>query len=177
MTLALIQLAILTNVIGALLGTAFTTYAEIYYTIAASDGRIDHHERKYLRHLFRGLRFGMTLVLLSGIALIVLEYLVPSGQQAVLASPFWMLETLIFLVLILGRQLSEKRVTWWLGSAGVLSAWWMILLIDFGVFNQFGYLILVSLYVLTTLVVAGILGYIRMWLWHPTPIEDKDTNA
>ena len=39
-----------------------TTFAEVFYTKASSDDTIDRHERKYLRRLFRGLKFGMVLV-------------------------------------------------------------------------------------------------------------------
>ena len=139
MTSALIPYVAALHTLGALIGVGTVTFAEIFYTKAAADGVIDHHERKYLRHLFHGLTFGMTLVLLAGIALIVLEYLVPDAPQDVLAVPFWALQTLTVFVIILAARLSKGHAQWWFASAGILTGWWMILLIDLGYLNAFGY--------------------------------------
>ena len=173
MSLALIPILAALNTFGALVGTGFTTFAEVFYTHAVSDGEIDHHERKYLRRLFKGFTFGITLVLLSNLALIVLEYLVPDAPQAVLAAPFWALQTLTLLIIATGWLLSKRRISWWLGSAAVLTAWWMMLLIDLGFFNTSSYLVLVFDYILVTALVAGLLSYARMHMrkLEPLPLE------
>ena len=173
MDLALIPILAALNTFGALVGTGMTTFAEIFYTHAVSDGEIDHNERKYLRRLFKGFTFGITLVLLSNIALIVLEYLVPDASQAVFAAPFWALQTLALLIIITGWLLSKRRIAWWLGSAMVLTAWWVMLLIDLGFFNTTGFLVLAFDYILVTALVAGILGFARMHMrkLEPLPLE------
>jgi hypothetical protein len=162
----LIEAVFLLHLIGAMIGAASVTYAEFFYTLAAADGIIDHHERKYLRHIYHGLTYGMVLVVLSGIALIVLEYLVPNAPQDVLAAPFWMIETLTLLVILFAEGLTHKKIGWWLASAAILTGWWMILLLDLGLLNSFGYLKLLVAYVLATFVVAGILGLIRTLSGH-----------
>ena len=162
MTESLIPFIAGLHTLGALIGVGFVTYAEVFYTKAASDGVIDHHERKYLRHLFQGLQFGMLLVLFSGIALIVLEYLVPDAQQEVLAAPFWALQTLTVFVIFQAYRLNEKKASWWFASAAILTGWWTILSIDLGYFNQFGYITILITYLLMTFIVAGVLGYFRV---------------
>jgi hypothetical protein len=163
MTFELISIFSALNALGAIIGTAFVTWGEIFYTRAAADERIDHHERKYLRHLFRSMKFGMLLVLISSVALVVLEYLVPTAPETVLTSPFWALQTFVWLILILGWLLSKDRVAWWFGSAAILVAWWMIVLIDFGFLDSYTYLVLIAAYVVVTFVLAGLLGYVRIW--------------
>lgn len=162
MTSALLPFVAMLHTLGALIGAGFVTFAEVFYTQAASDGKIDHHERKYLRHLFHGLKFGMILVILSAMALIVLEYLVPDAPQDVLAAPFWFLQTLTLLVLTFGWMLSKDRAAWWFSSAAILVAWWMMLAIDLGYLNSFGYIMLVMMYLLATFIVAGVLHYVRV---------------
>jgi hypothetical protein len=152
------------HTLGAIIGTGYTTYAEIFYTRAAADDRIDHHERKYLRHLFRGLKFGMVLVLISGVVLIVLEYLVPNAPEDVLASPFWALQTFTYLIIALAWMLSKKKMSWWFSSAAILVGWWMILLIDFGVLNAYNYIQILLAYIFVSFIVAGLLGYVRVWM-------------
>jgi hypothetical protein len=168
----LIQYVFFLNVIGAMIGAGFVTFAEFFYTLAASDGVIDHHERKYLRHLYHGLTYGMVLVLLSGTLLVVLEYLVPNAPQNVLAAPFWMLETLILLVILFADGLSKEKIGWWLASPAILVGWWMILLLDLGFFNSFGYIVLLFFYVLAAGIGALILGYLRVLMRpHTMPFE------
>ena len=162
MTESAISIAIGLHSLGALIGVGYATYAEFFYTKAAADGIIDHHERKYLRHIYRGLTYGMTSVLLSGIALIVLEYLVPDASQDVLAAPFWALQTLTIFVLLQAHRLSQKSIPWWFASATILAGWWMILFIDLGYLNQFGYVTILLEYVLAVFLAAGILGYLRV---------------
>ncbi|MBA3789110.1 hypothetical protein H0X32_01790 [Patescibacteria group bacterium] len=150
------------HTLGALIGTGSITFAEVFYTKAAADGRIDHHERKYLRRMLRGLTLGILLIIISGSALMVLEYLVPNASQAVLTAPFWALQTLTLLIIIFANLLSKDFVAWWFGSVAILVAWWMILLIDLGFLNSYGYLVLLVAYLFMTFVVAGMLGYLRV---------------
>jgi hypothetical protein len=161
---ALIPFAAVLHVIGAMIGAGTTTFAELFYTKAASDGIIDHHERKYLRRVYHGLRIGMTTVLLSGFALIVLEYLVPNAPQQVLFAPFWAIQTLTLIVLVLGELLSRREVPWWFASAALLAGWWMILLLDVNFFSSVSYLTLLMLYVIVSFVLGALLSYLRLLL-------------
>jgi hypothetical protein len=166
MTSELLSFFLELHTLGAIICAGYVAFAEFFYTKAASDGIIDHHERKYLRHLFSGLRFGMSIVLVSSIALIVLEYLLPDSPQDVLSAPFWALQTLTLLVLFFAWLLSRKNAEWWFVSAAILTGWWMMLLIDLGYLQQFQltYFMYLLLYFVVSLVLSGVLSYIRILL-------------
>jgi hypothetical protein len=169
-TVALIPVFALLHTLGALIGAGTTLFAEIFYTKAAADGVIDHHERKYLRHLYHGLTYGMVLVLISASALMVLEYLVPDAPQDVLAAPFWALQLLTFSIILFSYFLSKKQIQWWIASAAILTGWWLMLAIDFGFLNTFGFFSILFLYIIATIIVAGVLGYLRVLM------RPKDTS-
>lgn len=166
-TLALITLCALLHMVGAILGALYNTFAEVFYIKAASDGNIDAHERKYLRRLFRGLHAGVIIILFASIALIVLEYLVPDAPQAVLTGPFWAVQTITLAMLLFGYELSKRAAPWWLASAAMLAGWWMLVAIDAGLFNTLGYIPILVIYAIALLVLAGIVGYVRMWIGQP----------
>jgi hypothetical protein len=152
------------DTIGALIGVGSVTFAEIFYTTAASDGVIDHHERKYLRHIYHGLTYGMALVLFSGLALVILEYLIPNAPQSALTGPFWALETLTIAVLLFAELLSHKQSPWWLGSGAILASWWMILLIDLGFFSAYNFTEIIFVAVIATAVAICGLQLLRFIL-------------
>lgn len=153
--------------LGVVIGTAYTTLAEISYLRAASDGDVDAHERKYLRRLYRGMHFGMSLVLCTAIALIVLEYLVAGAPQDVLAAPFWAAQTITAAMVYFGWSLEKRQTPWWVASAGIVVGWWMLAFLDLGYFNNYPYVAIIMMYILLLFIIAGIVGYIRLWTWKP----------
>jgi hypothetical protein len=166
-----VPLLALIHTLGAVVGTFFTTYAEIYYTRAARDGVIDHHERKYLRHVYRGLKWGMATVLVTGIAIIVIDYLAVGSAIDVLQGPFWAVIALTFFILLMSWLLARKQAVWWFASAALLSAWWMMLLIDLGFFNLFSFISIFFIYIIFLFLVAGKMALWRLWLWKPRNLK------
>lgn len=167
MTFQLITIFSLLHIVGAALGAAYCTLAEIFYIKAASDGVVDKHERKYLRRLFRVLQIALPIVLCSAVGLIVLQYLVIDAPQRVLTAPFWASQTLVLVMILFGYTLEKRQSPWWIGSSAILMGWWMLAAIDFGYLNSFGYGIILLIYLLVTFLAAGIVGYARMWFWRP----------
>jgi hypothetical protein len=157
MTATLIPIAAFLHVLGAVIGAGLATFSEITYLQAAADGRIDHHERKYLRRLFHGLHVGMALVLFSGFALVVLEYLVPDAQQQVLFAPFWAVQTLALILLMLGALLSRHLIKWRFASAAILGGWWVLLLADLGYLNSLHYFGILMIFVIVSFILVGVL--------------------
>ncbi len=149
------------HAVGTMIGTIMSMYAEIFYIEAAADDKIDHHERKYLRRIFRGMKFGLVLVILSGLALIVLEYLVPHVSSGIIVAPFWAMQTVTALLVGFGFLLSRRQVQWWLASGAILAGWWILLFIDLGRYNSFSYLSILVMYAVMTFVFAGVLWYAR----------------
>ncbi len=167
MPLDFIALFGLLHLIGTFAGVAYSTFAEIFYIKAASDGVVDKHERKYLRRLFRALSIATPVVVISSIALIVLEYLIPGGQQDVATAQFWAAQTLIVAIVLFGRTLEKRQTPWWVASSAMLVGWWMLLAIDLGYLASFGYTAIIMFYILLTFLAAGVIGYVRLWFWHP----------
>jgi hypothetical protein len=161
MNLDLITVAAVLHTFGAALGTALVTFAEVFYIEAAIDGKIDHHERKYLRHLFRSMKFGITLVAATGIALIVLEYLVPDAPRQVYAASFWATQIFTIFIILLAALLAKRLVSWRFGSAGILAGWWMLLVTDLGYFINSSFSVIISSYLVLSLVLAAALYYLH----------------
>jgi uncharacterized membrane protein YhdT len=160
----------LLHIVGALVGTVSVTYAEIFYIKAASDGNIDKHERKYLRRLYRGITIGTLILIFAGSALMTLEYLVPYAPQSVLTAPFWTIQILTLLILLMGYIISKKEATWAIGSGIIFTAWWMVLFIDLGFTNSLGYAELFIIYIIAAAIVSGILWYARKLFSPRTPV-------
>lgn len=155
-------LLITVHTIGAALGAGGATYAEVFYTKAIADGVIDTRERDYFARSYWALRYGMTTVLLSGIALIVVQYFLPDSPEAVLYAPLWMQNTLALLITLCAWALSRGDIAWWLGSSIVFSGWWMILVLDAFQGFSFSYLLLLFVYVIAIFLTAAFWGYARI---------------
>ena len=157
-------LLIALHTLGAALGAGGVTYAEVFYTKAVADGKIDRRERDYFETTYWALRWGMLTVLLSGIALIVVQYFLPDSPDAVLYAPLWMQNTLALVVTISAWALSRDLLPWWLGSALAFSGWWMLLILDAFRAVSVPYLTLLFAYVLAVFIAAAGWGYARVLL-------------
>lgn len=149
------------HTLGAALGAVGVTFAEFFYTRAVADGKIDTCEKKHIHRTLWALQWGVCTVVLSGLALIIVEYFIPEGSQAVLTAPFWMTHTLTLVVITFGFLISRSLVPWWLGSATAFSAWWMMLALDGWRNVPLGYVALLLAYVLFTVAVVVVFHYVR----------------
>ena len=150
------------HTLGAGIGACGITFAELMYLKAAADGTIDDRERAYIRTAFWALRTGLVAVLLSGIALTLVQYQYPALPQAVLAPALWMQNTLAFVVILAGWALASKRLPWLAATALSFSAWWMIFALDAWRAQTLGYAALALLYTVAAFAAAGLLAYLRM---------------
>lgn len=151
------------HTLGALLGAGSVTLAEWWYLHGVAHGKLDAVETRHIKSTFFGLRWGMSLVLLSGLGLIVVEYFLPEVPQHVLFTPFWMTNALTVLILILGFLLSRKLVPLWFGGSASFTAWWMIVLLDASHVQGTtpSFVSLCISYVVTTILVVFSLACIR----------------
>jgi hypothetical protein len=70
--------------------------------------------------------------------------------------------TLVFIIIASSWALSRRRVDFWLGSAAAFTAWWYLALLDLGRAPQLSYGASLGVYVVATIIMAGILAYARM---------------
>jgi len=134
--------------LGAALGAGGALFAEIFYAKATADGRVDHREHEWFHATFFALRWGMTLVLLSGIALVVVQYFLPNSPERVLHPALWAQNALSLLILGLAYALTKKRISWQTGAATIFAAWWMLFLLDVWQGSTYPFFLLCVLFVL-----------------------------
>lgn len=127
-----VTLLIFCQALGATIGACTAVWSEIAYVRAVRDGRIDHAEREHLRIIGRGLRFGMSLLLLSSLGLVIVAYQLQGMPPPVLTPAYWILMVLALLVIGASWALSRRRISFAFGSAIAFTAWWFILFLTFG---------------------------------------------
>ena len=164
----LINIAAFVHVLGAAIGVAGITFGEIFYLKATADGRVDAREREYMHTTFFALKWGLLLILLSGVVLGVLEYAYAGAQNHILGAPWWFINTLAFVIIFAGWGMMREKVSWWLGSALAFSGWWMVLMLDAWQITtpeaSFSYLSLVFAYIVFAAVTAAVLSYARFFM-------------
>ena len=153
--------------LGATIGVVSAVWGEIAFARALRDNTIDGAERAHLRHVARGLRFGMFVLLLASLGLVVLAFERHLALQPALQSAYWVEMLLALLIIVISWALSKKRISFALGSAAIFSAWWFLAFLTLG---QLPYLSLgaaLALYIVATAILFGILWYARMLLATP----------
>ena len=128
----LVPLLVFGQALGACIGALAAVWGEFAYVRALKDGEIDRAERAHLDALAHGLRFGMSLILLSSLGLVILAYALRAADQPALSASYWTLVALASLIVGVSWALSRRRVSFALGSAIVFTAWWFLAYLLFG---------------------------------------------
>ncbi|MDO8623793.1 MAG: hypothetical protein Q7R54_00325 [bacterium] len=160
-TFALIQ------AVGAVIGAGGSVFAEIFYFRAIRDGYIDEAERAHLRVIATALRWGMMALLLSSIGLVLVDFIYVVPTQPALTSAYWVEMALALIVIGASWALSRKRISFHLGSAAAFTGWWLIALLVFGRLPALGFGAALALYAVSTVVIAIVLSYARMFGTRP----------
>lgn len=163
---SLISFIVFCQALGALVGAGSTVWGEIAYIRALRDGKIDHAERAHLRAIAHGLRWGMTLLLISSFALVVIAYLSHSGAQPAVTASYWTLVTFALLIVYVSWALSRKHLSFALGSAIAFTAWWFLAYLTIGWMPVLSFGATVAFFVIATGIFYAILQYAR-FLAHP----------
>ncbi|MDP2594160.1 MAG: hypothetical protein Q8P36_02380 [bacterium] len=161
---ALTGLLVFAQAFGALVGAIYAVHGELAYLRAARDGHIDKAERVHLDALARGLRFGMTLLLLASLGLVILAYASSTPIQPALTSGYWSFLALALLVTFLSFALSRGRISFSLGSAAVFTGWWFIVYLAFGRLPPLTLGASVALYVVATALFYVLLRFLRAFV-------------
>ena len=158
---AAVSLLLFCQALGAVGGAFAAVWGELAYVRAARDGRIDDAERTHLRIIANGLRFGMTLVLLSSFGLVVIAYVVRAATQPALSASYWTLIALALLVTGVSWALSRRRISFTLGSAAVFTAWWFLAYLTLGWLPPLSFGAAVAFLVVATAMFYAVLAYGR----------------
>lgn len=149
------------HTLGAGLGACAVLYAEWEYLQGHLGNRLSVGERRHLYATFFALRWGLSIVLLSALALIGIEYLAPVAPSVVVFAPFWASNTLALIIILSGTLLSRKRIPFPLGGGAALTAWWYMLLLSFIDTTSLSYGTIMMSYVYTTALIAFLLAFLR----------------
>lgn len=122
---ALVVLFAVGQMLGALIGVGSAVWSELAYMRALRDGRIDKGEKEHFKIIGRGLRFGMTILLLSSLGLIICAYVLQSTPPALTAS-YWLLVLLSALIIGISWAFAREALPFAEGSIIVFSAWWFL---------------------------------------------------
>lgn len=162
----IIAFIVLCQAFGAFVGAGTTIWGELAYLRAMRDGTIDAAERAHLRIIAHGLRFGMTLLLLSSFALVVVAYLLHAQRQPAVTPSYWALILIALVVVWVSWALSRKKISFPLGSAIAFTAWWFLAYLTIGWVPELSLGATIGFFVVATGIFYGVLAYSRM-LTHP----------
>lgn len=159
---ALVPFIIFCQALGALIGAATTVWGEIAYVRALRDGKLDHAEREHMRIIAHGLHFGMTLLLLSSLALIVAAYLSHTALQPAETPGFWSATFFALVIIYVSWALSRKRISFAFGSAIAFTGWWFLAYLTLGWIPPLSFGATIAFFVVATGIFYGMLQYVRM---------------
>ena len=154
---------------GASIGAVTVLWGEFAYIRAMRDGEINVAERAHLNIIARGLRFGMTLLLLASLGLVIVAYIIQATTQPALTPAYWTLIMLSFLIIGISWALSRKKVSFAVGSAIIFTAWWFLSYLTLGWLPQLSFGSAVALLVVATVVTYALFYYIRLLALHLAP--------
>ncbi len=158
---ALASLLVFIQSLGAVTGILFSALGEYFYVKAVRDGRVDAAERLHLLTASRGVRYGMTLVVLASFGLVITDYVRDVAVQPALTAEYWVFMTLTLTVIGFSWALSRKYVSRTLGSAITLSGWIFLVYMTLTRESVLSFGSVIALYAITTALLYAALHYFR----------------
>jgi len=150
---------------GAFAGAIAAIWGERAYILAMRDGKIDVAEKAHLRSIGIGLRFGMTLILLSSLALVFISYSLHGTVQPAMTTSYWIFITLALLIIIISSALARHNIPSTLGSASAFAAWWLLIYLTLGLL-PLSYGAAIALYLVFSGIMYAVFYYIRLLSLH-----------
>lgn len=147
--------------LGALAGACMAVWGELAYVRAMRNGTVDGAERAHLDALARGLRFGMTLVLVSSLGLVIAAFLSRAEPQPALSDAYWTSIALALLITFVSFALSRRRLSFAFGSALLFTAWWFLAYLSTGLLPALSFGAAVALFVVAAAIFHFVLRAAR----------------
>jgi hypothetical protein len=150
----------LAHIIGTVLGAGGATFAEVLSLQALKDGVADPAETNLLRLVYRVLRIGLIILILSGFGYLLFYRL--NGNVGILYEPRILAKlTILFFTLLAVIAWQAKMVPYWIGSAGSIVSWYALIILGAWHGLDASYLIIMTSYCIALPIVAVILMFIR----------------
>ncbi|MFZ1987415.1 MAG: hypothetical protein WAV21_00040 [Minisyncoccia bacterium] len=161
MLTSLATVLVMLHAFGSALGAGGVTFAEIFYTKATADGVVDTREREWFSTTFWALRWGMTMVLFSGLALAVLQVAMMQSSEILAYESLWKQNTLALIIAVSAWLLVIKRLSFKTTSAIIFTAWWMMFFLDVWKGISFSYFSFIFSYVIAVFFSLFVWEYAR----------------
>lgn len=130
--LTFVTFLVFCQALGALVGAGTAVWGELAYVHAMRDGHVSKAEKAHLAVIGRGLRFGMSLLLLASLGLVVVAYVLQAPLPPAFTASYWILIGLACLILGVSWAMSRKYMRFTIGSAIAFSAWWFLVYLTAG---------------------------------------------
>ena len=163
---ALVPFLAFCQALGALVGAVTSVWGELAYIRDMRDGKIDTAERAHLNIIARGLRFGMTLILLASLGLVIVAYTSNAALQPALTPVYWTFIMLALVVISVSWALFRRHISFAFGSAALFASWWFLVYLTLGLLSPLLFGSSVALLVVATVIIYALLQYIRMFAGH-----------
>lgn len=163
---ALTAFFVYTQALGALGGALAAVWGEIVYVRAVEDDCVTTAERTQLHVVAASLRYGMGMMLISSLALVVISYHSGAALQPALTGSYWLFMVLALGVVYIAKRMSEGRMAHLTGTAVLFATWWFLAYLSFGLVPALPFGALVALYLFASVVLFGVLQYVRTFFIH-----------
>ena len=144
------------QLVGATIGAVYAILAELRYLQAIRDGKVTTRERRHILATQRGLRFGMSVVLLSSLGLVLVGY-VNQGAGFVLAPSYLAFVGLVVLIVTLSWVMSKRPRTFVWASLLTFTGWWYMVYLTMGALPVTSLAAAVSMYLVVLALLSSIL--------------------
>lgn len=153
---------VLMHLIGAILGTGAATFAEIFYLRALKDGVVTPEEGEGLKVIYRILRVGLVLAVVSGFGFLLL-YRFTGLEERLLNPKLWAKMTIIIVLVVNALLLQLHRIPMWLGASLSLTSWYAATILGAWRMVPYSYIQIMLGYLVAVAVVAVVLARIKSW--------------
>lgn len=153
---------ILVHLVGTVLGVGGATFAEIFYLRAVKDGEVTPEEGAGLKTIYRVLRIGLILSVLSGFGFLLFYRF--TGLEGELLDPkLWAKMTVIVILVINALLLQLHRIPMWLGASLSITSWYAAMVLGAWRGMPYSYIEIMVGYIAAVIVMVLVLVQIRKW--------------
>jgi len=160
--MSLYTFLVVSHIIGTVLGAGGATFAEILHMKALKDGEVSPEEGAMLGIVYRVIRIGLIILVISGFGFLV-YYRLTDRVELLYDPKLWAKLSLVFIILVNALMLQARTIAFWLGSAVSLTSWYTATIL--GAWRGYPYDLLTTFigYVVAVIVVAIALHFIKLW--------------
>jgi len=106
-------LLVIGHIVGTVLGAGAATFAEILHMRAMRDGVVDVQEGETLKVVYRVLRIGLFIAILTGFAFLLDFRFISDHADRLYSAKLWAKMTIVLLIPLNALLLQTHRIPFW----------------------------------------------------------------